>query len=229
MAFPKLVPDTTIQRIKSEETEHQKYLESIDYDPQFNVVEVAQTKQRKERWLELFSQCLSPQLACKQIGISTTTYRKWRQKDSWFCEQLNEIIGDWKGELLASTISRAVGYVREDENGNIETDAQGKVIRYGASDQLAKALLQLDDDAKGKSDASVTVVIDMGALTGRSVQDGLVFDEVGNVINDTSPSDEALNIIESGADTLNPDAGALNALDIADVADTVAVDAETEW
>ena len=200
MAFPKLVPDTTIQRIKTEETEHQKYLESIDYDPQFNVVEVEQTKQRKERWLELFSQCLSPQLACKQLGINISTYRSWRQKDSWFCEQLNEIIGDWKGELLASTIARAVGYVREDENGNIETDAQGKVIRYGASDQLAKALLQLDDDTKDKGKSSVNVIINMGALTGRGVPDGLVFDEVGNVINADRVEGDAIDAIESGSD-----------------------------
>ena len=183
MAFPKLVPDTTIQRIKNEEDEHQKHLESIDYDPQFNVVEVEQTKQRKERWIELFSQCLSPQLACKQLSVSVSTYRNWRQTDSWFCEQLNEVIGDWKGELIASSISRAVGYVREDENGNIETDAQGKIIRHGASDQLAKVLLQFDDETKSKEKVAVNVIIDMGSLLGRPVSDGLVFDTAGNIID----------------------------------------------
>ena len=201
MAFPKLVPDTTIQRIKSEETEHQKHLESIDYDPQYNVVEVEQVKQRKERWLELFNQCLSPQLACKQLGISSTTYRKWRQTDSWFCEQLNEIIGDWKGELLASSISRAVGYVREDEDGNIETDAQGKIIRHGASDQLAKVLLQFDDEVKPKANTPVNVVIDVGALLGRTVPESLVSNchAVGdrNILEVVSVDDEA---IESDVD-----------------------------
>lgn len=164
MSFPKLVPETTIQRIKNEEAEHQQHLESIDYDPRYNELEVMQTRQRKERWLELFGQCFSPQLACKQLGISQQTYRKWRQTDSWFCEQLNETITDWKDELLTSSLSRAVGYVRDDENGNIETDAAGKIIRYGASDQLAKAFLQIDE--KSTKNEPVQVIINMEALMG---------------------------------------------------------------
>lgn len=133
-----------------------------------------------------------PQLACKQLSVSVSTYRNWRQTDSWFCEQLNEVIGDWKGELIASSISRAVGYVREDENGNIETDAQGKIIRHGASDQLAKVLLQFDDETKSKEKVAVNVIIDMGALLGRSASDGLVFDTAGNIIDVDIVEDTAI-------------------------------------
>ena len=145
MSFPRLVTQETIDRIKAEEQAHQERLEDMAYKPRFNRVEVQQACERKERFLELLSQCLSPKLACKQLGINTTTYRKWRTSDSWFCEELNHIIQDWKGELLTSSIGRAVGYVRNDkETGEIETDAQGKVIRYGASDRLAITLLNAD-------------------------------------------------------------------------------------
>jgi len=145
MSFPKLVTQDAIDQIKAEEEAKQEHLKEIGYDPSFNRVEVQQARERKERFLELLSQCLSPKLACKQLGISTGTYRRWRSSDSWFCEELNHIIQDWKGELVTASIGRAIGYVRNDEEtGEIETDAQGKIIRHGASDRLAIALLNAD-------------------------------------------------------------------------------------
>lgn len=173
MSFPRLVPQDTIDRIKAEEEAHQERLKEIAYNPRFNQVEVQQARERKERFLELLSQCLSPKLACTQLGVSTTTYRRWRSSDSWFCEELNHIIQDWKGELLTSSIGRAVGYVRNDkETGEIETDAQGKVIRYGASDRLAINLLNAEQKDQ-QQDANVTINLNLNAL---GIKDGEIID-----------------------------------------------------
>lgn len=164
MSFPKLVPQESIDRIKAQEKTHREHLEAIAYNPSSNRVEVQQARERKERFLELMSQCLSPQLACKQLGISTTTYREWRTSDSWFCEELNHVIQDWKGELLTSSIGRAVGYVRNDkETGKIEIDAQGKIIRYGASDRLAINLLNAEQKEQ-ESNQVVNITLNFSAL-----------------------------------------------------------------
>ena len=164
MSFPKLITQEAIDRIKAQEAAHQEHLNEIAYDPSFNMVEVQQAHERKERFLELMSQCLSPKLACQQLGISTKTYRGWRTSDSWFCEQLNHIIQDWKGELLTASIGRAVGYVREDEDtGEIETDAQGKIIHYGASDRLAVTLLNADRKEQ-ESNQVVNISLNFSAL-----------------------------------------------------------------
>ena len=164
MSFPKLVPPEAIEKIKADEEARQEQLKDMAYDPRFNRVEVQQARERKERFLELLSQCMSPKLACKQLGISTTTYRHWRSTDSWFCEELNHIIQDWKGELVTSAIGRAIGYVRLDkETGEIETDAQGKVIRHGASDRLAINLLNAEKREQ-EMNTNVTINLNMGAL-----------------------------------------------------------------
>lgn len=164
MSFPKLVTQEAIEQIRAQEDAHKEHLNAISYDPSFNRVEVQRARERKERFLELMSQCLSPKLACKQLGISTKTYRKWRTSDSWFCEQLNHIIQDWKGELVTSSIGRAVGYVREDEDtGEIETDAQGKIIHYGASDRLAITLLNADRKEQESSQV-VNISLNFSAL-----------------------------------------------------------------
>ncbi len=178
MAFPKLIPETSIERIKEHEAKHQKHLESVGYDPQYNEIEMAQARQRKERWLELFSQCFSPALTCKQLGINVNTYRKWRTTDSWFAEQINECINDWREEVLTSAIGRAVGYVREGEDGEIETDASGKIIRHGASDSLTKSLLDWDRPEEKQSSGGVVVEINVGALLGKiQIEDDSVVDE----------------------------------------------------
>jgi len=164
MSFPKLVTQEVIDQIKTKEDAHQEHLNEIAYDPSFNKVEIQQARERKERFLELLSQCLSPKLACKQLGISTKTYRGWRSSDSWFCEQLNHIIQDWRGELLTSSIGRAVGYVRNDKDtGEIETDAQGKIIRYGASDRLAITLLNAERKEQ-ESNQVVNISLNFSAL-----------------------------------------------------------------
>jgi hypothetical protein len=164
MSFPKLVPPEAIEKIRADEEVRQKRLEEMAYDPRFNRVEVQQARERKERFLKLLSQCMSPKLACKQLGISTKTYRHWRSTDSWFCEELNHVIQDWKGELVTSAIGRAIGYVRLDkETGEIEADAQGKIIRHGASDRLAINLLNAEKREQDMN-ANITINLNMGAL-----------------------------------------------------------------
>lgn len=187
MSFPRLVPQDTIDRIKAEEEAHQGRLKEMAYNPQFNQVEVQQAHERKERFLELLSQCFSPSLACNQLGISVGTYRRWRSTDSWFCEELNHIIQDWKAELLTSSIGRAVGYVRNDkETGEFETDAQGKVIRYGASDRLAINLLNAEQKDQ-QQNANVTINLNLNAL---GITDGTIID--GQIVDKQSR-----NVIEA--------------------------------
>ncbi len=159
MALPKLVPQDHIEKLK--EQEHESYVSMLmNYAEQKEASDTT-----KEQWLAVYARSLSPSVACKQIGVSLDTYRRWRNSDPRFCESLNACIEQAKEELVGSVLSRATGYTRLDEDGKLEEDAEGKIIRYGASDALAKAVLGLDKPEAEDKD-SVRVVIDIKALTG---------------------------------------------------------------
>ena len=200
MALPNLITAEHIKKLEA--IEQEKYHKVLDnYHQNRDAADGT-----KELWLGVYARCLSPSIACWQSGVSLATYKRWRSTDAAFCRGLNNIIVEAKEELIGSVLSRATGYTQAcdiddpTESGHKE-DSSGKVIRYGASDQLARSILQLDDNKKDKnSGASVTVVIDMGALTGRASSKGLVFDEVGNVINADRVEGDAIDAIESGSD-----------------------------
>jgi len=122
----------------------------------------------KERWLEMYAKCLSPTIACRQSGTSMGSYKRWRGTDPDFCRAMNVAIAHGRENLLGSVMSRATGYVQEDEDGNIITDALGNPIYSGGSDTLAKALLASEMDLPKSSAAAVTVTVNLGALLGAS-------------------------------------------------------------
>lgn len=164
MSFPKPVPESKLEAIRAQEQETVKRWEAANYDPKAHQAETVMKRHRQEQFLEIFRKCLSPKLACKQVGISVATYRKWRNTDSWFAEQLNEAMSDWREELLGSAVSRAIGYTAANpETGELITDASGKVKYFDGSDSLARALLNMDSDEQKKSGVNVIVNIDLAA------------------------------------------------------------------
>ncbi|TCO77151.1 hypothetical protein [Chromatocurvus halotolerans] len=162
--FPKPVPATRLAEMRAAEKEREEQTRIESHAPSYGISK-AMKRQNQERWLELFGKCLSPKLACKQAGISMATYNKWRTNDVWFAEQLNQVMEDWRSELLSSAVTRAIGYVQRDEDtGKVVTDADGKVVYHGASDSLTRALLNMDQaDATGAG-ANVNVTINLKAF-----------------------------------------------------------------
>ncbi|MEM8492160.1 MAG: hypothetical protein AAF756_15170 [Pseudomonadota bacterium] len=161
--FPKPVPDERLEKMKEAEAKRLAQYEERGYDPgsAAHVVSKAAQRANQERFLEVFSRCLSPKLACKQAEVSSTTYQKWRSTDVWFAEQLNQVMEDWREELLSAAVTRAIGYTTVDDDGNLTTDASGKVVYHGGSDQLARALLQLGgDESKRREPVHITINLD---------------------------------------------------------------------
>lgn len=159
MSFPKLVPQDRIDRLREE---REKTVGGVSTDPY--AAGRQDDLEGQEAFLSVFSKCLSPQLACKQANISRATYNRWRSSSPDFCEQLNSVMNDWREELMSSAISRAIGYTRADEEGNLIRDASGKVVYAEGSDSLARQLLQMDAGVKGEAGVNVQVNIDLGAL-----------------------------------------------------------------
>jgi len=154
-----LVPESTIERLKHEDEEHRKHLVEVGYPVESWQRDIRMRRIRQERFLDVYRRCLSPTITCKQTDISLASYRKWRSTDPWFCEQLNDVIEDWRERLMGSALARAVGYLSVDEAGNIVVDAEGKPVYAGASDTLTKALLGLNDTVQVT--VLPTVVFDM--------------------------------------------------------------------
>ena len=157
MSFPKIVPQSQIDEMRK----HQK---KGPFTPA-----QAEAEERKALWLAVFEKCLSPKIACRRIGISMNTYRLWKTNDPDFAEALNESLYDWREELHSSALGRAIGYTKpssETESG-FDEDAEGKPIRYNASDPMAKMYLQGQiNRADLEADEETTVVINMAALAG---------------------------------------------------------------
>jgi len=165
MALPKLVPLDHIEKL--EHNEHEAFVSMLNnYEEQKEV-----SDSTKEQWLAIYARCLSPSVACKQLDISVDTYRKWRSNDPRFCRSLNACIEQAQEELVGSVLTRATGYTRADEetdSGHVE-DSSGKVLRFGASDTLAKAVLGLDKPEQNRGEGTaLKVVIDVGALLGKT-------------------------------------------------------------
>ncbi len=165
MALPDLVSDEHIRGLEDKESDA--------LNAMFNQFEKSKLEawERKERWLGVYAQCLSPSVACRQTDITLDTYRRWRKTDPRFCKGLNHCIEQAQEELVGSVLARATGYARKADvnaptESGLEEDAEGKIIRYGASDALAKSVLGLDKPEQGTGKGDVTVVIDLGALTG---------------------------------------------------------------
>jgi hypothetical protein len=165
--FPKPVPATRLAEMRAAEKEREKQREQVGTNmvSPSHEISKAMKRQNQERWLELFSKCLSPKLACNQSGVSIATYNKWRSTDVWFAERLNEVMEDWRAELLSSAVTRAIGYVQRDpETGEVETDGEGKVVYHGASDSLTRALLNMDREDAARAGANVNVNINQKAF-----------------------------------------------------------------
>lgn len=101
----------------------------------------------QDEFLDTYRRTGSAAVACKRAGVSVYEYARWKSVDADFAERLNAITEHWQEELVASVVTRAIGYTAVDDEGNIIVDAEGRVVRHGASDQLAKSLLGLDRPA----------------------------------------------------------------------------------
>lgn len=158
MSHLKLIPEDVIEAVEQKQTtnpglqEHNK-------------------KAKQEEWLAVFERCLSVKIACERVGISPHGYRYWKKTDAEFLRELNRILADWQTELVSTSLAKAIGYVRKDDETNeIETDAYGTVIRYGNEPSLAKYFMDaMGVGAKDKSKSGgVTVIINESALLGRA-------------------------------------------------------------
>lgn len=165
MALLQIISAEHIQKL--EEAEQDKYHRVLDnYQQNRDAADGT-----KELWLGVYARGLSPSVACRQSGVSLATYKRWRNTDAAFCRAINNVIVDSMDELKGSVLARATGYVRladvnEPTDSGYEEDASGKIIRHGASDTLAKAVLGLDKPEAQSGGGPVNVVIDMRALTG---------------------------------------------------------------
>ncbi len=191
--LPAMVSEDHIKKLDEERVQK---LQNI-----VNTIEQEREKSwiQKQDWLAVFQQCLSVQITCNRLEISKSKYKQWRNKDPDFCRNLNEIIADARQELMGSAIVRATGYVRNDSEGNVETDALGKPIYYNGSDSLARSLLGLDKPDIHKADVvPISVNINMRKLIGNDdinvgkLPEHVTVAEDGNPIDDPdSDSDPA--------------------------------------
>ena len=159
MSLPTLIPEEHIQALEERrQSAYDRVLASFSGGEE--------TKLDKERWVEVYHHCLSPKTTSRITGISMSRYRKWRATDPDFCKALNSAILEAREELMGSVLARATGYLKADDSteSGFEEDATGLPIRYGASDSLAKTLLETDK--KGQDSSGVVVHVDFPALIG---------------------------------------------------------------
>ena len=139
-------------------------LKSTNYDifdhENGNLAEWQSENRQKIAFLDAFRLCLSPTIACNRSGVSRRRYDRWKAKSYNFGVMLNGVIEEAKEELFGSVLVRATGYLRRDDNGDIEVDATGKPIYYGASDPLARALMKAGSEVENTEPKGMTIVLD---------------------------------------------------------------------
>lgn len=161
----KLVPEIDIQEM---EDDQQK---ALDRMLEQQLVTRSEAWKEKEAWLSVFAITLSPKLACKRTGVSNDRYRRWRKTCPQFCRALNQVIQEANEELVGSALARATGYLRrEDETNEIVADGEGRPIRFGASDSLARSILGMSNHDRPQE--GLTVTINLEALTGVPTPEG---------------------------------------------------------
>jgi len=156
----KLISDAHIQKL--EEQQHEKFHNMLDAHASAK----EKSWEQKEQWIAVFLRCLSPSIACKQVGVSLSTYRRWRNTDPKFCKAINRAMELSHEELQTSAYARATGYFKPDPDSGsgYEEDAAGRPIRYGQSDRLAIALIQPPRHHSEQAIGGVTVNLNFGAL-----------------------------------------------------------------
>ena len=119
-------------------------------------------RSRQAPFLAAFEHCKSIQLARKMSGTPPDDYRIWRHADAVFCRSMNEVYAEQLDELRLAVVARAAGVAEGDSDmvEGVEVDALGVPIRTGASDAMAKMLL---DDAEGKGEAGAEVVVNISS------------------------------------------------------------------
>ena len=155
MSYLKLIPEETILEIEARA-------------PVENGLQDVNKKQRQEEFLAVFERCLSVKVSCDRVGITPHGYRYWKKTDAAFLRKLNHILEDWQTELVSASLTKAIGYVKKGEDGEIETDGYGTVIRYGSEPALAKYFMDAMGvgDSKDGKDGPVRVSVDIVALLG---------------------------------------------------------------
>lgn len=199
MSYLKLIPESTIREVEESQTtnpglqEHNK-------------------KQKQEEFLAVFERCLSVKVSCERVGISPHGYRYWKKTDAEFLRKLNHILEDWQTELVSASLTKAIGYVRKNDDGEIETDGFGSVIRYGSEPSLAKYFMDamgVGADTK-TGEGAVNVIIDVGNLLGQeyaSKQRVKVDDSLGSLLR--SKSTEVLVLpVQPPSEDDDPDSAA---------------------
>ena len=133
--IPKLIPAVKLEELRLNNTD------IFDHDK--GSLEEWQSENRQQlAFLDAYRLCLSKNIACKRSGVSRKRFDRWKNNSYKFGLMLNNIIEDAAEELMGSVLVRATGYLKNGEDGEIETDATGKPIYYGGSDALAIALLK---------------------------------------------------------------------------------------
>lgn len=77
----------------------------------------------------------------KEVEMDNLTYMTLAERSAWFCESINRVAGEMTHEMLFTAPARATGRPALDEEGNMKTDAFGRLIYEGGSVPLTVALM----------------------------------------------------------------------------------------
>lgn len=161
----KLIPEADIARMEEKDAQRR---DAFGRDHTYTNREIREhfderDRQREKRqapFLAAFSECRSIMLARKISGVSSDTYAVWRFGDAAFCRRMNEVYMLQIDELRLAVVARAAGFARGDGDAveGVDVDAAGTPIRTGASDAMAKMLL---DDADEKAEGAADVIVNI--------------------------------------------------------------------
>lgn len=102
--------------------------------------------ERLDEFFDQFASSMSLDFSRKFVGMAREEFAALMARSPWFIERINAIIDEKTAELWIASLQRSIGYAREDDNGKIKLDANGAVVRHGASDNMAKYFLDLSID-----------------------------------------------------------------------------------
>lgn len=154
------VPQDVIDKLRKNQA-----IELAEYE-EIQVGIIERRTDQQVSFLNQYSRCMEPKLACKLANVPHTEYNKWMATDPDFIEASNICKREMFDLLASAAYQQAMGNPVVDEDGNIEINADGLVIRVNGNSTLMAKLMGLDrkDDTKGTG--AVNITIDMGAVCG---------------------------------------------------------------
>jgi len=109
--------------------------------------QLAADRKMQEDFLASFSSTFNISISLARSGAKTHQLARWRSTELQFAKDFNDIHAEWKGRLITSAMTRAVGHLSKCDpqhptKSGYREDAAGTPIYEGADSRLTLRLLE---------------------------------------------------------------------------------------